>query len=64
MAKTPAHNWIKGAVGKPGALHRELGVPEGEKIPSGKLAAAVSGADGPLAKKRANLAKTLEGFHK
>jgi len=26
-------NWIKAAIGKPGALHEEMGVPKGKKIP-------------------------------
>ena len=52
-------NWIASAIGKPGALHRQLGVPQGQKITAGKLEAAASGAMGPLAKKRASLAKTL-----
>lgn len=43
----------------PGALHAELGVPQGEKIPAGKMAAAASGKDGPLAKKRALFAKNV-----
>jgi hypothetical protein len=44
---------------KKGALHRELGVPESEKIPAKKMAAARSGSLGPLAKKRANFAKNV-----
>ena len=32
--------WIKGAIKKPGALHKELGVPIDKKIPQSKLAAA------------------------
>jgi hypothetical protein len=32
--------WIQGAVKKPGQLHRDLGVPQGKKIPAGKLRAA------------------------
>lgn len=53
-------NWIAGAVGKhPGALHRQLHVPVGKKIPAIKLRQAVSGKLGKLAQKRANLAKTL-----
>lgn len=40
----------------PGALHEQLGVPQGEPIPSGKKAAALAGKYGPLAKKRANFA--------
>lgn len=39
-----------------GALHRQLGVPAGEKIPASKMAAAKKGDYGPLAKKRANFA--------
>src|SRR5581483_7934045 len=33
-------NWIQGAIKHPGALHSELGVPQGQKIPPKKLAAA------------------------
>lgn len=53
-------NWIKGAIKKPGALHRELGVPMGKKIPAGKLAKAAK-AGGKLGQ-RARLAKTLKGM--
>ena len=54
--------WIQGAIKKPGALHRELGVPEGEKIPASKLKAAAKkgGKEG----QRARLAMTLKGFKK
>jgi len=54
-------NWIKGAIKHPGALHRTLGVPEGQKIPAGKLEAA-SHSENPTTRRRANLAKTLKGF--
>ncbi len=52
-------NWIaaSGINQHKGALHRELGVPMGQKIPAGKLAAAAKG-DSKLAK-RARLAQTL-----
>ncbi len=53
-------NWIAGAIKKPGALHKQLGVPAGKKIPAGKLAKAVK-APGKLGQ-RARLAKTLKGF--
>jgi len=55
-------NWIQSAIKKPGALHKELGVPAGKKIPSGKLAAAAKkpGVEG----KRARLAQTLKGLKK
>jgi hypothetical protein len=59
-----AKNWIKDAVGKPGALHKQLGVPEGEKIPEEKLNAALAGKYGELAQKRARLAKTLKKINK
>jgi len=54
--------WIQGAIKKPGALKKELGVKKGEKIPAKKLAAAAKkpGVEG----KRARLAETLKGFKK
>jgi hypothetical protein len=54
--------WIQSAIKNPGSLHRELGVPQGEKIPEGKLEAAAEkgGKEG----KRARLAITLKGLHK
>jgi hypothetical protein len=61
MAKT---NWIKGAISKPGQLHRDLGVPQGQKIPASKMEKAASGAMGPKIEQRANLARTLKGFKK
>ena len=59
--KRHGKNWIAGAIGKPGALHREMGVKEGHKIPAGRLRAAAKkgGKEG----KRARLAETLKGFH-
>lgn len=56
-------NWIQGAIGKKGQLHRDLGVPEGEKIPQEKLDAAMAGKFGPKVKQRAELAHTLRGMH-
>lgn len=54
-----AKNWIAGAVGKsPGALHKEMGIPQGQKIPAGKLASAAN--KGGKLGKRARLAQTLE----
>ncbi len=53
-----AKNWIAGATKNKGGLHRALGVPEGKKIPPGKMAkAAKSGS--PKVKKEVSLAKTL-----
>lgn len=56
-----AKKWIQGMHMKKGALHKELGVPAGKKIPAGKLAKAAH-AGGKLGA-RARLAETLEGFH-
>jgi hypothetical protein len=58
-----AKNWIAGATKNKGALHRELGVPAGKKIPAKKLAKAAKSSN-PTERKRANLAKTLKGFKK
>jgi hypothetical protein len=44
---------------KKGGLHQSLGVPQGKKIPAGKMAAAKAGKYGPKAKKQANFAKSL-----
>ena len=55
-------NWIAGAIKKPGALKKSLGVKAGEKIPAKKLARAAR-APGILGK-RARLAETLRGFKK
>ena len=53
-----AEKWIQNAIKKPGALHKELGVPAGKKIPAKKLAAASKkpGKEG----QRARLAETLK----
>lgn len=52
--------WIQGAIKKPGALHEQLGVPQGEKIPAKKLASAAK-KPGKLGQ-RARLAETLKGM--
>lgn len=62
MNKHHSSHWISGAIKHPGALHRELGVPQGQKIPAKKLNAAAHSSN-PLERKRANLAKTLKGFN-
>jgi len=53
-------NWIQSAIKKPGALKKELGVPEGKKIPAKKLAAAAK-KPGKMGQ-RARLAETLKGL--
>jgi hypothetical protein len=57
-----AKNWIAGAIKKPGALHAQLGVKQGEKIPAKTLAAAAK-KPGKLGQ-RARFAETLKGFKK
>lgn len=57
-----AKNWIAGATENKGALHRNLGVPEGKKIPAKKLSAA-AGKGGTVGRE-ARLAETLKGFSK
>ena len=57
-----AKKWIKGAIKHPGALHRELGVPQGKKIPASKVNAAAK--KGGTLGTRARLAKTLGKMHK
>lgn len=55
-------NWIQDAIKKPGALHKDLGVTQGQKIPAKKLASAAkkSGKIG----QRARLAETLRKLGK
>lgn len=55
--------WISDAIQKPGSLHKELHVPQGQKI-SSKLLNKAEHSNNPLLKKRAVLAKTLSSFHK
>lgn len=50
-------NFIKGAIKRPGALHSELGVPQGQKIPRAKIDAAAS--KGGKLGQRARFAQTL-----
>jgi len=56
-------NWIKGAIKHPGGLHKALGVPQGEKIPAKKVAAALKSHSEHI-RRMANLAKTLSKMHK
>lgn len=58
-----AKDWIAGAVKHPGALHRELHVPEGEKIPKKKIEKAADSSNPTLAA-RARLAETLSKMRK
>jgi len=55
-------NWIAGAIKHPGALHRDLGVKQGQKIPVSRIMAAARGK-GKTAR-RARLALTLRKMHR
>ena len=55
-------NWIAGAIKKPGALHKQMGVPAGEKIPAKKMSAAAE--KGGKLGQRARLAQTLGKLRK
>lgn len=55
-------NFIAKAIKKPGQLHRDLGVPQGQKIPASKLKAAEK--QGGKVGQRARFAETLKGLKK
>ena len=57
-----AGKWIQKAIKKPGALHRDLGVPEDDKIPKSKIKAAAK--EGGKVGQRARLAITLGKMNK
>jgi len=57
-----AKNWIKGAIKRPGALRKQLGIKAGQKIPAATLNRAAK--KGGLLGKRARLAKTLGKMRK
>lgn len=54
-------NWIAGAVKHPGALHEQLDVPAGKKIPASKLAAKPG--DSTRTKRRKAFARTMNKLH-
>ena len=60
MKEKKYKNWIRGAIKKPGALHRALGIAQGKKIPAKRLATAAK--KGGKMGKRARLAETLKGL--
>lgn len=57
-----AEKFIQKAIKHPGALHRELHVPMGKKIPAKKINAAAK--KGGKIGQRARFAKTLKKLHK
>lgn len=60
--KKGGKKWIQKAIKHPGALHRQLGVPAGQKIPKGKIRAAAK--KGGKLGARARLAITLSKMRK
>ena len=58
MAKKPMKLKLK-----KGALHKELGVPEGKKIPKSKIKAAEKSSN-PLTRKRAQFADNASKWNK
>jgi len=57
-----AEKFIQKAIKHPGALHKQLHVPQGEKIPQKKLNAATK--KGGKLGQRARFAKILSHLHK
>ncbi len=57
-----AKKFIQKAIKRPGALHRALGVPQGEKIPDSKIRAAEK-KPGRVGRE-ARFAEELKGFKK
>lgn len=55
-------NFIQKAIKKPGQLHRDLGVPQSQKIPAAKVEAAAK-KPGKVGQ-RARFAETLKGLRR
>lgn len=74
VAEETSEKWIQGAIKRPGALRRKLGVEKGETIPAGELEdisselSAEAEGEKTLSKsdlrtlRQVNLAKTLRGM--
>lgn len=58
-----AKKFIQSAIKHPGALHEDLGVPQGQKIPEAKIEAATHSSN-PTIARRARFAETLKGLRK
>ena len=56
-------NWIQGAVKRPGALRKKLGVKKGKTISAAQLNKA-SKSSNPTTRRQANLAKTFKNMRK
>ena len=61
--KSKKKDWIQGAVKRPGALRKKLGVKKGENITAAQLNKA-SKSKNPRTRKQANLAKTFKKMRK
>ncbi len=59
MARRHGRGWNPG--GERGKLHRELGIPEGQKIPQARLRAATHSRN-PEIRRDAIRARTMEGW--
>ena len=57
---TPKKNFHPG--GEKGKLHREMGIPEGQKIPAGRLASAAHSSN-PEERRDAIRAQTMKKWH-
>lgn len=55
-------NWIQGAVKHPGALHKSLGIPQGQPIPASKLQSDPH--DSTTMKRRKAFARTMKHINK
>lgn len=53
--------WIQGAIKRPGALHKDLHVAQGKKIPEKKIEKAEHSSN-PDVRRRAQMAETLKGL--
>jgi hypothetical protein len=60
MAAKRKKKWMQSAVKRPGQLHRDLGVPQGKKIPKSRLRAAAK-RKGKVGQ-RARLALTMSRY--
>lgn len=58
-----AEKWIQKATQNKGALHKKLGVKQGEKIPASKMNKAAK-SKSPTVRKEVSLAKTLNKLRK
>jgi hypothetical protein len=54
-------HFIKKAIKHPGALHRKLHVPQGQKIPAAKVESAAHSTN-PTLRHEAQFAETLKGL--